>query len=88
MPKKDKGACAMDRQRLIQQVKDEYARLAQMGSQSHFVDLTTGTTTAYYEKALQRAINDIFAGRFDDCVSGRQVVERIANSRELKAELL
>lgn len=78
----------MDRQSLIQQVKNEYARLAQMGSRSHFIDQTTGTATAYYEKALQRAISDISAGKFDDCASGHEVVERIANSRQLKAELL
>ncbi|HHT17672.1 MAG TPA: hypothetical protein GXZ77_08205 [Papillibacter sp.] len=77
----------MNRERLIQQVKSEYARLAQLGSQSHFIDQTTAPATAYYEKALQTAINDITAGKYDDCVSGRQVVERIANSPHKPPEL-
>ncbi|MPN47515.1 hypothetical protein SDC9_195117 [bioreactor metagenome] len=36
---------------------------------------------AYYEQALQKAIRDITAGKYDDCSSGLQIVERIANHR-------
>lgn len=36
---------------------------------------------AYYEQALQKAIRDITAGKYDDCSSGLQIVERIANHK-------
>jgi len=77
----------LDREKLIRQVKDEYARLARLGSQSHFIDQTTSPAAAYYEKALQAAINGITAGKFDDCITGKQVVERIANSPQKPTEL-
>lgn len=73
----------MNRDQLIQQVKSEYARLARLENGSHFSDQSYSTTSpeAYYEKALQQAIRDISAGKFDDCGSGQQVVERIANHK-------
>ncbi len=73
----------MDRDTLIQQVKSEYARLADLESRDHVIDLSYGgmTPAAYYERALEKAIDGISAGKYDDCISGNQVVEKIANSK-------
>ncbi len=73
----------MNRDLLIQQVKGEYARLAQLESQGHITDQSYSRMSpeAYYERALEKAIRDISAGKYDDCVSGFQVVERIANHK-------
>ena len=73
----------MNRDKLIQQVKSEYQRLADLQSQEHITDQSFRSMTpeAYYEQALEKAIQDISAGEYDDCVSGLQVVERIANQK-------
>ncbi len=73
----------MKRDLLIQQVKSEYERLAQFENSEHFTDLSYHKMSpeAYYERALEQAIRDISAGKYDDCISGIQVVERIANNK-------
>ena len=73
----------MDRDALIQQVKTEYARLAELASQGHITNQSYSglTPEAYYEKTLEKAVRDISAGRYDDCDSGTQVVEHIAKHR-------
>ena len=76
----------MDRDLLIQQVKSEYARLAQLDNREYVTNQSYSGVSpeAYYEKTLEKAIRDISAGKYDDCISGQQVVERIAN-RSTKA---
>lgn len=73
----------MDRDTLIQQVKNEYARLAELESRAHFTNRTYRSMSpeAYYEQALEKAIRDINAGKYDDCMTGLQVVEQIANHK-------
>lgn len=73
----------MDRNLLIQQVKGEYARLAQLESREYITNQTYSgiSPEAFYEKKLEKAIRDISAGKYDDCISGQQVVERIANRK-------
>ncbi len=73
----------LDRDLLIQQVKDEYARLAQLESSAHITNLSYNPMSpeAYYERALESAIRDISAGKYDDFVSGLQVVEHIATHK-------
>lgn len=76
----------MDRELLIQQVKGEYARLAELESHGHITGPSYSGVSpeAYYERTLEKAIRDISVGKYDDCISGLQVVERIAN-RKTKA---
>ncbi len=76
----------MNREQLIQQVKNEYARLAQQETRDHRTDqFYSGTSPeAYYERTLEKAIRGINAGKYDDCATGLQVIERIAN-RKTKA---
>ena len=73
----------MDRDLLIQQVKSEYARLAQLASREHITNQPYSgiSTEMYFEQVLEKAIRDISDGKHDDCVSGLQVVERIANRK-------
>lgn len=76
----------MNRDILIQQVKSEYARLAELASRGHITDQSFGgmLPEAYYEQSLEKAILDISDGKYDDCSSGLKVVEQIAN-RKTKA---
>jgi len=72
----------MNRDKLIDQVKDEYARIASSESQQHFIQTTTELTPeAYYEKLLSMAIDEISKGTFDDFKSGEEVVSAIANDK-------
>jgi len=73
----------LNRDLLIQQVKSEYERLAQLESQGHITDqtYTSMSPEAYYERTLEKVIRDISAGKYDDCVSGLQIVERNANRK-------
>ncbi|ABX41772.1 hypothetical protein [Lachnoclostridium phytofermentans] len=72
----------MDREKLIDQVKDEYARIASKESQQYFIQSTTDLTPeAYYEKLLSKAVDEINRGTFDDFHSGEEVVSAIANDK-------
>lgn len=72
----------MNRDKLIAQVKNEYARIASMESQQHFHQTTTEITPeAYYENLLSKVINEINNGTFDNFKSGEEVVTAIANDK-------
>lgn len=72
----------MDRQKLIAQVKDEYARIASSESQQHFHETTTNMTPeAYYENLLSKAIDEISKGTFDNFKSGKEITTAIANDK-------
>ena len=73
----------MDRETLIRQVKDEYARRADLESRDHFTNQTYLSTSpeAYYERRLEAVIKDIDSGKYDHCQSGIEVVETAANRR-------
>lgn len=72
----------MNHEKLIAQVKDEYARIASSESQQHFHQTTTEITPeAYYEKLLSKVINEIDKGTFDNFKSGEEVVTAVANDK-------
>ncbi|HKM35057.1 MAG TPA: hypothetical protein VJY54_10000 [Lachnospiraceae bacterium] len=72
----------MNRNNLIAQVKNEYARIASSDSQQHFHQTTTDMTAeTYYENLLNKAISEINKGTFDDFKSGVEVVTAIANDK-------
>ena len=72
----------MNREKLIDQVKDEYARIASSESQQNHIQSTTSLTPeAYYEKLLSKTIDEINQGTFDDFKSGEQIVSAIANDK-------
>lgn len=72
----------MNRDKLIDQVKNEYARIASSESRQHFCETTTDITPeAYYENLLSKAISEINNGTFDNFKSGEEVVTAIANDK-------
>lgn len=72
----------MNRDKLIAQVKNEYAKIASSSSQQHFHQTTTNMTAeTYYENLLNKAIDEINKGTFDDFKSGEEVVTAIANDK-------
>ena len=72
----------MNHDKLIAQVKDEYARIASSESQQHFHQTTTEITPeAYYEKLLSKVINEIDKGTYDNFKSGEEVVTAVANDK-------
>jgi hypothetical protein len=72
----------MKRDKLIEQIKNEYAKIAASESQGHFHQTTTDMTPeAYYENILNKAMNEIEKGTFDDFKSGEEIVTAIANDK-------
>lgn len=72
----------MNRNKLIKQIKKEYAEIASSQSQDHFHQTTTDMTPeAYYENILDNAISEIERGTFDGFKSGKEIVEAIANDK-------
>lgn len=74
----------MNRDVLIQQVKNEYANIASSESQQHFHQTTTDITPeAYYEKLLNAVIVEISKGTFDNCRSGPEIVNKVAADKSI-----
>ena len=74
----------MSRQELIDQVKEGYASIASSASQQHFQQTTTDITPeAYYEKLLEAVISNIQKGAFDNCRSGREIINRVAADKSV-----
>ena len=72
----------MNREKLIFQVKDLYAKLASDESQQHFTQTTTDLTPeAYYENVLGMVIKEINAGTFDSYGSGQEIINAVANDK-------
>lgn len=70
----------MDRQRLIAEIKAEYARRADLESRDSFVSgAQTPPPEAYYEKLLGEVLKRVDAGSFDSFASGQEVVEAVAS---------
>jgi len=73
----------MHRDKLIQEVKEEYARLAAGHSREDFIeDCNTQSAESYFELLLSTVIEGIEDGRFDRFMNGRQVMEAVANDKE------
>ena len=73
----------MHRDKLISEVKEEYARLAQGHSREDFIENCTGQSAeGYFERLLQMVIEAIEQGRFDRFMNGRQIMEAVANDRQ------
>jgi len=73
----------MHRDKLIQEVKEEYARLAAGHGREDFIeDASIQSAQGYFEQLLDGVIGAIEDGRFDRFVSGREIMEAVANNRE------
>lgn len=72
----------MERELLMQQVKDIYASISQQETQQHFSQTGTDMNPEkYYEEILNMVLNEISAGTFDRFQSGRAVVEAVSNNK-------
>lgn len=79
---KKNGATIMDREVLMQEVKDEYARLASIETQQHFHQTTTNITPEqYYENVLNMVLHEISDGTFDNFPSGYAIMEAVAKDK-------
>lgn len=77
----------MNHEKLIKEVKNEYARLADSESQEHFLQTITDTPPeAYYENLLSRVISEINKGTFDNFKTGEEIVTAIANDKTWLSE--
>ena len=72
----------MNREELISQVKELYAKLASEESRQNFIQSTADfTPEAYYENLLEMVINEINAGTFDSFESGQKIINAVANDK-------
>lgn len=77
----------MNRDELIQQVKEQYANIASNESQNHFHETTTEITAeAYYENLLQAVITEISRGTFDNVKSADEVINKVAADKTILSE--
>ena len=73
-----------NRDKLINEIKNEYASIASSESQQHFNKTTIDITPeAYYEELLTAAISEIEKGTFDNCRSGREIVNIVAADKSV-----
>lgn len=75
----------MDREQLMSDVKNEYAKLADFATRELFSDVTEhGMSSAqYYETLLQDVLHAIQDGHFDQYSSGLEIVEAVANDKSV-----
>lgn len=74
----------MKREELISQVKELYANIASSESQQHFTQTTSEISgEAYYEKLLNAVIEEIENGKFDNCRSGLEIVNKVAADKSI-----
>lgn len=73
----------MTREQLFKEVKAEYARIAEMASRDNFIDHANADINgeAYFEALLSDVLHGIEKGKFDDCNSGEEVVQAVANDK-------
>jgi len=77
----------MNRQELIDQVKEEYASIASDDDQQHFHKTTTEVTTdEYYEKLLNSVISEIEKGTFDNCQTASEIIYKVAADKSILSE--
>ena len=77
----------MKREELIEQVKEEYANIRFSDDQQHFHNTATGITPeAYYGTLMTAVIGEIQKGKFDDCRSGKEIVNKVAADKTLLPE--
>lgn len=75
----------MDREQLMSEVKDEYAKLADFATRESYADVTDHGmgSEQYYETLLQDVLHAIQDGHFDQYSSGLEIVEAVANDKSV-----
>jgi len=73
----------MNREKLIEQVKEIYAKLASDENQQHILQATNGIMPdVYYENILNMVIREINAGTFDSFKSGKEIVDAVTKHKD------
>lgn len=73
----------MDRQTLIEEVKAQYASLAEQETQPHVHQTTAQSSPeAYYEHILGMVLHEIESGTFDSFQSGKAVVDAVSKDKQ------
>jgi len=77
----------MKREQLIEQVKEEYANIQFSEAQQHFHNTASGITPeAYYGTLMRTVIDEISKGKFDNCRSGKEVVNKVMADKSLLSQ--
>ena len=72
----------MDRETLMQEVKEVYAGISQQETQQHFTQTNSNSNPEkYYEEILNMVLQEIAAGTFDRFRSGRDIVEAVSKDK-------
>lgn len=72
----------MDRETLMQEVKEVYAGISQQETQQHFTQTNSNSNPEkYYEEILNMVLQEIAAGTFDGFRSGRDIVEAVSKDK-------
>lgn len=73
----------MNREKLISEVKDYYAKMASDGSQEHIIQSTSEPSPeSYYERLLHVVIKEIEEGTFDAFNSGQEIVNAVTKDKD------
>ena len=74
----------MTREQLIEEVKEEYANIQFSENQQHFHNTASGITPeAYYGTLMNAVIDEIYKGKFDNCRSGKEIVNKVRADKSL-----
>lgn len=75
----------MDRETLMQEVKNIYASISQQKTQQYFSQANSNVNSVnpekYYEDILNMVLNEISAGTFDRFQSGRAIIDAVSNDK-------
>lgn len=75
----------MDRETLMQKVKNIYASISQQETQQYFSQANSTVNSVnpekYYEDILNMVLNEISAGTFDRFQSGRAIIDAVSNDK-------
>jgi len=72
------------REKLVQETKEEYANLIHNEKQNHFHQATSGITPeSYYNSLLDDVLDEISKGTFDNCLSGKEIMHKVAADKTL-----
>lgn len=75
----------MDRETLMQEVKNVYASISQQETQQYFSQANSTVNSVnpekYYEDILNMVLNEISAGTFDRFQSGRAIIDAVSNDK-------
>lgn len=72
------------REKLIKEVRIEYENFIHSDAQQHFHQTTIGITPeAYYGSLCENVSRKIVRGSFDNCKTGREIVNKVAADKKL-----